>query len=47
MTYSKELLGSWNDVSDYDGGTQRIYDVLVVWMEDKTVLNLAYGTLEN
>ena len=33
-SYPKELLGSWDDMSDNYGGAQGIDEVLVVWVEE-------------
>lgn len=42
-TYSEELLGSGDDVSDNDCSAERVDDVLVVGVEDQTVVHLAYN----
>jgi|TARA_B110001450_G_scaffold225985_1_gene224506 hypothetical protein len=33
-TYSQELLGSGDYMSDHEGGSERIDDMFVVWMEN-------------
>ncbi len=38
---SQELLGSSNDVSNDDGCAEREQDVLVVWMQNQTVVYLS------
>lgn len=46
-TYPEELLSSGDDVSDDDGGAERVDDVLVVRVQDETVGNLAYKTIND
>ena len=38
---SKEILLSWNNVSNDDGGSKREDDVLVIGMQDESAVNLA------
>lgn len=38
---SQELLGSSNDVSNDDGRAEREQDVLVVWVQNQTVVYLS------
>ena len=38
-TYPEELLGAGNNVSDDNGGTEGVDDVLIVGVEDQTTGN--------
>jgi hypothetical protein len=42
-TYSEELLGSSEGVSDDEGGSEGEDNVLVIGMEDESTVNLAYS----
>ena len=42
-TYSEELLSSSEGVSDDEGGSEGEDNVLVIGMEDKSTVNLAYS----
>ena len=44
---SQEILLSRNDVSNDDGGTEWEYDVLIVWVKDKTGVDFAYISFES
>ena len=44
---SQEVLFSRNDVSNDDGGTEWEYDVLIVWVKDKTGVDFAYISFES
>jgi len=39
---SKEILGTTNDMSQDDSRTKRENQMFVVWVEDKTLGNIAY-----
>jgi len=41
VTYSQELLTSGNNVSNHESGSQGVDDVLVVWVENQSVDDLA------
>ena len=41
-TYPEELLGSGNDVPDYNGCSEWIDDVFVIWVENESARHLAY-----
>ena len=47
VTYSEELLSSRDDMSDDKGCAQGQDDVLIVWVEDKSVNNFAYRVRKN
>jgi hypothetical protein len=44
-TYPEELLSSGDDVSDNDGSAEGIDDVLIVWVKDEAIVDLAYRNL--
>lgn len=39
---SEKSLGPREDVSDHDSGAEWIDDMLVVWMEEQAIIDVAY-----